>query len=119
MGSILNLAYFCGLFFKCRDASQVHTLLASPCWALYSNVCYTCRQSVIDMTLLFFSFSTVLAACDKGCRNCVDGNCLECKPGFELDQESKQCEKKKGKSNIKETKTSVGVTSLLKEIFTV
>lgn len=51
------------------------------------------------MTLLFFSFSTVLAACDKGCRNCVDGNCLECKPGFELDQESKQCEKKKGKSN--------------------
>ena len=72
------------------------------------------------MTLLFFSFSTDLAACDKGCRNCVDGSCLECKPGFELDQESKQCEKKKGKSNIEdETKTSVAVTSLLKEIFTV
>ncbi|XP_073241045.1 uncharacterized protein [Porites lutea] len=35
------------------------------------------------------------AACDKGCRNCVDGNCLECKAAFELDQESKQCEKKK------------------------
>lgn len=35
------------------------------------------------------------AACDKGCRNCVDGNCLECKAAYELDQESKQCEKKK------------------------
>ena len=68
----------------------------------------------------FFSFSTVLAACDKGCRNCVDGNCLECKAAYELDQESKQCEKKKGKSKqIKQTKKSVAVSSFLREIFTV
>ena len=96
---MVSFGTFVQLFFKCRDASQVHTLLPGPCWALDSSPCYTCRQSIIDMTLLF-SFSTVLAACDKGCRNCVDGNCLACKAGFELDQGSKQCEKKKGKSNI-------------------
>ena len=50
----------------------------------------------------------------------MDGNCLECKAGFQLDQESMQCEKKKGKSNtINKTKTLVAVMSLLREVSTV
>jgi len=44
--------------------------------------------------LFLFIFS---ALCSKGCRNCDDGICTKCGVGFELNQETTQCEKKKGK----------------------
>ena len=61
----------------------------------------------------FFSF---LASCVKGCLNCSNGNCTECKRAFKLNLETNQCEKN-GKcvftTAVKTGFWAVGTISLL------